>query len=84
MALLELILEFDGSLAFYHRYYYWIVGYTCPMPNPSSGEIPGSFTSVSEILRNKPGTVTNMFVCKSWMSMVAGKDGWDYLKSRSK
>jgi len=82
--LLKLILEFEGSLAFYHRHYDLIVGYKRSMLYLPSGSVPGSCLSVDTELRTLPGTASNMFVSKSWMSMVAGKDGWDYLKSRSK
>ena len=77
--LLGKILEFDGSLAFYHRAYNGIVGYESPLPYDWSSKdiiMPGSHRRLCDLRMG-----SNTLVNKKWQSMIMGKDGlqkWKY------
>lgn len=65
------ILEFDGSLAFYHKAYNSIVGYESPLP------------SDRRLYTHSRGTRSNVLVNKKWQSMVMGTDGLQKWKCQS-
>lgn len=73
--LLGYILGFDGSLAFSHKYYNYIIGYEHPAPLEQHDQ---------RIMRHMRGTKTNIFVCKKWKEFVVGNDGWDQWRAQSK
>ncbi|KAL9190108.1 hypothetical protein ACHAXT_007319 [Thalassiosira profunda] len=64
--LLGHILDFDGSLAYYHKFFNYVVGYESPLPLERC-ELSSYFA----------GTKSNALVCKKWKSMVIGQDGLD-------
>lgn len=75
-SLLARILDFDGSLAVYHKCYHIVVGIDSMLPHKqySKSQLSGHKKAAKGI-RAGLGTAHLAFVCKTWLSLIVGELG---------